>query len=139
LFVVLPHEKTYLEHLPDSQQYYKSFMHRDVVNFVVFTKYVFGHAYSLYFPIACANPLDCTRTEFLITTSVDGHLKLWKKQDQGIEFVKHYRAHLTPIAAVSASADGLLFATVSEDQTAKVYDVVNFGIYDQSYEAGENF
>ncbi|RXW25352.1 hypothetical protein EST38_g494 [Candolleomyces aberdarensis] len=100
---VLPHEKTYLEHLPDALQYYKSFMHRDVLNFVVFTK-----------------------TEFLITTSVDGHLKLWKKQDQGIEFVKHYRAHLTPIVAVSASADGLLFATVSEDQTAKVYDVVNF-------------
>lgn len=53
LFVVLPHEKTYLEHLPDSQQYYKSFMHRDVVNFVVFTKYVFQYAYSLYFPIVC--------------------------------------------------------------------------------------
>ncbi|KAF6755822.1 peptidyl-prolyl cis-trans isomerase [Ephemerocybe angulata] len=100
---VLPHEKLYLEHLPAAEQYYKSFMHRDVLNFVVFTK-----------------------TEFLITTSVDGHLKLWKKQDQGIEFVKHYRAHLTPIVAVSASADGQLFATVSEDQTAKVYDVVNF-------------
>ncbi|KAJ3503858.1 hypothetical protein NMY22_g18105 [Coprinellus aureogranulatus] len=67
-----------------------------------------------------------TKTEFLITTSVDGHLKLWKKQDQGIEFVKHYRAHLTPITAVSASVDGQLFATVSEDKTAKVFDVVNF-------------
>ncbi|TEB40067.1 peptidyl-prolyl cis-trans isomerase [Coprinellus micaceus] len=100
---VLPHEKLYLEHLPDAEQYYKSFMHRDVLNFVVFTK-----------------------TEFLITTSVDGHLKLWKKQDQGIEFVKHYRAHLTPVTAVSASADGQLFATVSEDRTAKVFDVVNF-------------
>jgi WD40 repeat protein len=67
------------------------------------------------------------RTDFLITTSVDGHLKLWKKQEQGIEFVKHYRAHLTTITAVSASADGQLFATVSEDMTAKVFDVVNFG------------
>lgn len=38
--LVLPHEKTYLEHLPDAQQYYKSFMHRDVLNFVVFTKCV---------------------------------------------------------------------------------------------------
>jgi peptidylprolyl isomerase domain and WD repeat-containing protein 1 len=57
---------------------------------------------------------------------VDGHLKLWKKQDTGIEFVKHYRAHLTPVTAVSASADGQLFATVSEDGTAKVFDVVNF-------------
>ncbi|KAG2009572.1 peptidyl-prolyl cis-trans isomerase [Coprinopsis cinerea AmutBmut pab1-1] len=100
---VLPHEKLYLEHLPNTEQYYKSFMHRDVLNFVVMTK-----------------------TEFLITTSVDGHLKLWKKQEEGIEFVKHYRAHLNPVVSVSASADGQLFATVSEDQTAKVFDVVNF-------------
>lgn len=45
----------------------------------------------------------------------------------GLEFVKHYRAHLTPITSVSASADGQLFATVSEDMTAKIFDVVNFG------------
>ncbi|TFK40808.1 hypothetical protein BDQ12DRAFT_734001 [Crucibulum laeve] len=100
---VLPHEKLYLEHLPDTDQYYKSFMHRDVINFVVVTK-----------------------TDFLITTSVDGHMKLWKKQEQGIEFVKHYRAHLSQVIGVSASADGQLFATISEDKTAKVFDVVNF-------------
>ena len=41
--------------------------------------------------------------------------------------MKHYRAHITPIIAVSASADGQLFATVGEDVTAKVFDVVNFG------------
>lgn len=67
------------------------------------------------------------RTDFVITTSVDGQLKLWKKQEQGVEFVKVYRAHLTAITAVSASADGQLFATVAEDMTAKVFDVVNFG------------
>ncbi|KAJ3570103.1 hypothetical protein NP233_g4631 [Leucocoprinus birnbaumii] len=100
---VLPHERLYLEHLPNTEQYYKSFMHRDVINFSVMTK-----------------------TDFLITTSVDGHLKLWKKQETGIEFVKHYRAHLTPITGVSASADGQLLATISEDKTAKVFDVVNF-------------
>ncbi|KAJ7134653.1 hypothetical protein C8R44DRAFT_870261 [Mycena epipterygia] len=100
---VLPHERLYLEHLPNTDQYYKSFMHRDVINFCVVTK-----------------------TDFLITTSIDGHLKLWKKQDSGIEFVKHYRAHLTPVIAVSGSADGQLFATVSEDGSAKVFDVVNF-------------
>ncbi|ESK87163.1 peptidyl-prolyl cis-trans isomerase [Moniliophthora roreri MCA 2997] len=100
---VLPHEKLYLDHLPNTDQYYKSFMHRDTINYCVVTK-----------------------TEFMITTSVDGHLKLWKKQETGIEFVKLYRAHLQPITGVSASADGQLFATVSEDGTAKVFDVVNF-------------
>ncbi|KAL0961213.1 hypothetical protein HGRIS_006180 [Hohenbuehelia grisea] len=78
-------------------------MHRDMINFCVVTK-----------------------SEFLITTSVDGHIKLWKKQDTGIEFVKHYRAHLSPVLAVSASADGQLFASVSDDGTAKVFDVINF-------------
>ncbi|KAJ7250844.1 peptidyl-prolyl cis-trans isomerase [Mycena haematopus] len=100
---VLPHEKLYLEHLPNADQYYKSFMHLDVINFCVVTK-----------------------TDFIITTSIDGHLKLWKKQESGIESVKRYRAHLSPVVAVSASADGQLFATVSADRTAKVFDVVNF-------------
>ncbi|KAF8903137.1 hypothetical protein CPB84DRAFT_1774958 [Gymnopilus junonius] len=100
---VLPHERLYLEHLPNTNQYFKSFMHRDVIDFCVMTK-----------------------TDFLITTSIDGVVKLWKKQESGIEFVKVYRAHLTPVTAVSASADGQLFATVSEDMTAKVFDVVNF-------------
>ncbi|EJF63476.1 hypothetical protein DICSQDRAFT_83176 [Dichomitus squalens LYAD-421 SS1] len=100
---VLPHEKLYLDHLPSADRYYKSFMHRDVINFNVLT-----------------------RTEFLITTSVDGQVKFWKKQEQGVEFVKLYRAHLAPIVAVSASVDGQLFASVAEDGTAKVFDVINF-------------
>jgi peptidylprolyl isomerase domain and WD repeat-containing protein 1 len=75
----------------------------------------------------CSSYTPIDRTDFLITTSIDGHLKLWKKQESGIEFVKHYRAHLTPVTGVSASADGQLFASVSEDGTAKVFDVVNFG------------
>ncbi|KAJ3934869.1 MAG: peptidyl-prolyl cis-trans isomerase [Lentinula lateritia] len=100
---VLAHEKLYLDHLPHTEQYYKSFMHRDTINFCLVTK-----------------------TDFLITTSVDGQLKLWKKQDTGIEFVKHYRAHLGPITGVSASTDGQMLATVSDDGNAKVFDVVNF-------------
>jgi peptidylprolyl isomerase domain and WD repeat-containing protein 1 len=41
--------------------------------------------------------------------------------------VKHYRAHLTPVIAVSASADGQLFASVADDGSVKVFDVGNFG------------
>jgi peptidylprolyl isomerase domain and WD repeat-containing protein 1 len=67
------------------------------------------------------------RTNFVITTSTDGHLKLWKKQDVGIEFVKHYRASLKAIVAVSVSEDGKYFATVSEGGEGRVFDVVNFG------------
>ncbi|WOO80878.1 Peptidyl-prolyl cis-trans isomerase cyp15 [Vanrija pseudolonga] len=100
---VLPHERLYLEHLPQADWYYKSFMHRDNVNYVV-----------------------VTRTNFIITTSVDGHLKLWKKQEQGIEFVKHYRTSLKAIVGVSASEDGALFASISANGEGRVFDVVNF-------------
>lgn len=35
------------------------------------------------------------RTDFIITASQDGHVKFWKKkEDEGIEFVKHFRSHL---------------------------------------------
>lgn len=67
------------------------------------------------------------RPGFLLTTSVDGHLKLWKKQEDGIEFVKHYRASLKAIVGVSGSEDGTLFATISEGGEGRVFDVVNFG------------
>ncbi|KEP54051.1 peptidyl-prolyl cis-trans isomerase, cyclophilin-type protein [Rhizoctonia solani 123E] len=100
---VLPHERLFLDHLPSADRYSKSFMHRDVLNYVIMTK-----------------------TGFLVTTSVDGHLKFWKKQDQGIEFVKHYRAHLSPIVAATASTDGTVVASVAEDGSVKVFDVINF-------------
>lgn len=123
---VLPHERLYLDHLPSADRYSKSFMHRDVINFVNVTR--------------CAMLPECLsrlthvklptrRTDFIITTSTDGHLKLWKKQEIGIEFVKHYRAHLAQVIGVSASADGQLYASVAEDRAAKVFDVVNFGVF----------
>lgn len=34
------------------------------------------------------------RTDFIITASHDGHVKFWKKIEEGIEFVKHFRSHL---------------------------------------------
>ncbi|KAJ1954509.1 Peptidyl-prolyl cis-trans isomerase cyp15, partial [Dispira parvispora] len=100
---VLAHEDLYLNALPCAEMYEQSYMHRDVVNFVVVSP-----------------------TNFIITTSVDGHLKFWKKSPEGIEFVKHFRSHLGTITGVSLSADGLLFATVSVDKTVKIYDVMNF-------------
>ncbi|KAJ1927228.1 Peptidyl-prolyl cis-trans isomerase cyp15 [Tieghemiomyces parasiticus] len=100
---VLPHERLYLATLPSADMYERSYMHRDILNYTT-----------------------VSNTGFIMTTSVDGHLKFWKKTEDGIEFVKHYRAHLEAVAGVSLSADGLLFATVSSDRTLKVYDVVNF-------------
>eukprot|EP00271_Cylindrocystis_brebissonii_P022293 TRINITY_DN852_c0_g1_i2.p1 TRINITY_DN852_c0_g1~~TRINITY_DN852_c0_g1_i2.p1 ORF type:complete len:547 (-),score=128.77 TRINITY_DN852_c0_g1_i2:474-2114(-) len=58
--------------------------------------------------------------------SVAGHLKFWKKKPVGVEFVKHFRAHIGAIQDMKVSADGSLCCTISEDKSAKVYDVVNF-------------
>ncbi|KAI9010691.1 hypothetical protein DFJ74DRAFT_685365 [Hyaloraphidium curvatum] len=96
-------EKLYLDHLPDAEMYERSLMHRDVVNFV-----------------------QVSKTDFIITTSIDGHVKFWKKTERGIEFVKHYRAHLGAVIALDVSFDGTLLATVGVDKFLKVFDVVNF-------------
>lgn len=102
---VLPHEKLYLQALPKSTKYSKSLMHRDVITFVTITPH----------------------TDFLITASVDGVVKFWKKQGVGIEFVKMFRAHAGEIRGVSVSADGRSYACVGVDRSVKIFDVVTFG------------
>ena len=44
----------------------------------------------------------------------------------GVEFVKHFRAHLGVINDISVNATGTLLATISSDKAVKVFDVVNF-------------
>lgn len=78
-------------------------MHRDNLSFVV-----------------------CTKTDFVITASCDGHVKFWKKNEDGIEFVKHFRAHLNPITSLTTNVMGTLLCTSSTDKTAKIFDVINF-------------
>lgn len=95
----------FLDALPSAARYQYSLMHRDVLTFVILTP----------------------GTNFILTSSCDGYVKFWKKQEQGIEFVKQYRAHLAPVVGLCCSVDGTLAASISSDGTAKVYDVINFG------------
>ncbi|KAJ6386186.1 hypothetical protein OIU77_029202 [Salix suchowensis] len=99
----LQFEQAYLDSLPSANMYEKSYMHRDVVTHVA-----------------------VSAADFFITGSVDGHLKFWKKKPIGIEFAKHYRSHLGPIEGLAVSLDGLLCCTISNDQSVKIYDVVNY-------------
>lgn len=67
-------------------------------------------------------------TDFLITSSIDGVVKFWKKDFGGIEFVKEFRAHTAEIRSVNVSADGRSFATAGADNTIKIFDVVTFDL-----------
>jgi len=100
---VLEYESVFLDNLPCGMNYERSFMHRDIVTHTVVTP-----------------------TDFVITASQDGHIKFWKKQEVGVEFVKHFRAHLGVINDISVNATGTLLATISSDKAVKVFDVVNF-------------
>lgn len=103
----LPFEKIYVNALPASPRYSKSLMHKDQLSFVTMTPY----------------------TDFLITSSVDGFVKFWKKMADGVEFVKEFRAHPNDtLRSVSVSADGRSFATVGADKTIKIFDVITFGM-----------
>ncbi|KAK0666241.1 hypothetical protein QBC41DRAFT_154772 [Cercophora samala] len=103
---VLPYEKLYISALPKSTRYSKSLMHKEQLSFLTMT------------------PL----TEFLITSSVDGVVKFWKKVADGIEFVKEFKAHQGEIRSVSTSADGRSFATAGADKTVKLFDVMTFDL-----------
>lgn len=66
-------------------------------------------------------------TDFLITTSVDGVVKFWKKTHEGIEFVKAFKAHQGEVTAVGVSADGRSFASAGADKKVVIFDIVTFG------------
>ena len=97
-------DNLHLSKLPDALYYEKSYMHRSTVSHII-----------------------VTRTDFIISGSVDGNVKFWKKADgAGIDFVKHFRAHLSPLIGLIASDDGLFCCSFSEDKSCKIFDVINF-------------
>ena len=114
--------KEFAEALPRASQYEVSYMHRDLVTNVAATR----------------------PSPFLLTASVDGHLKFWKKLARTtgqtasgtkptaaatgiIEFVQHFKAHAGTIPGLAVSADGALAASCSVvDKSIKVFDVQSF-------------
>lgn len=105
----LPYEALYVDALPKGTRYSKSLMHKDQVSSVT----------------VASSPSD-----FVITTSIDGVVKFWKKVGTGVEFAKEYRAHSGRIQSSTISADGSTFATAGddEDNTVKLFDVVTFDL-----------
>ncbi|KAK5076083.1 Peptidyl-prolyl cis-trans isomerase cyp15 [Lithohypha guttulata] len=105
----LPFEALYVEALPKGVRYSKSLMHKEQISSVT----------------VAPSPVD-----FVITASVDGVVKFWKKVSSGIDFAKEYAAHEGRIRGSAVSADGSLYATVGDedDLTVKIFDVVTFDL-----------
>ena len=73
------------------------------------------------------NVISAVDTDFIITTSLDGVLKFWKKNYLGIEFIKQYKAHSGRITGVSVSNTSTYLCTCSpKDESLKIYDIINF-------------
>lgn len=106
----LQHEALFLNNIPAADSYEVSLMHRDLVSHVVVIP----------------------NTDFIVTASIDGHIKFWKKMGggNGVEFVKHFRAHTSPIVAIDSNSAGTLLASIAgvagNGGSCKIFDVVNF-------------
>ncbi len=92
-----------LDNMPTSDLYEISFMHKETINNVV------------------ASP----KADFIITVSIDGHIKFWKKVFQVVEFAKNFKAHSGLITGVALSKNHDLFCSVGLDKTLKIFDVSN--------------
>ncbi len=117
LLQVLEHEAAYLKALPSAAMYERSYMHRDTITHVAVARavdfvitgwgcgtYVVLHTHHVHIlhSTLCAYHATQHHTSYSPqnTGSVDGHVKFWKKQVQGIEFAKHFRAHLGPVVGM---------------------------------------
>lgn len=105
----LPYESLYINALPKGTRYSRSLMHKDQLASVT----------------VAPSPAD-----FVITASIDGVVKFWKKVASGIEFAKEYKAHEGSLSTSSVSADGTLFASAGDevDKTVKLFDVITFDL-----------
>ena len=98
---------TALAKMPTGKRYEKSFMHRDLVSYVLVSQ----------------------KHGMIFTGSVDGFLKFWKKGQVGIEFIKTFKAHLGKITGMALTSNEERLVTVcQQEQLVKLYDVVNFDV-----------
>lgn len=79
-------------------------------------------------PIEKINPLNFffhfIFVYFLYKTYTCGDIKPQYQFQVGVEFVKHFRAHLSPISHLAVNCTGSLLATVSADKAVKVSNFI---------------
>lgn len=71
------------------------------------------------------NLLTSSKQNLIITSSVDGHIKFWKKVYALVEFVKNFKAHTGIVNAIAFNKNHDLLASIGIDKTLKIFDVLN--------------
>jgi peptidylprolyl isomerase domain and WD repeat-containing protein 1 len=67
-----------------------------------------------------------SKTDIVITVSIDGFIKFWRKLFHGMEFMKTFRAHPGKCSGTTLSWNGSYFVSTSmSDHSLKFFDVVN--------------
>ncbi|KAL0215224.1 hypothetical protein P9112_007408 [Eukaryota sp. TZLM1-RC] len=97
--------RSILMSLPDSQLYEYSYPHPA--------------------PLLC---LDITTKGFLLSADAKGHVVFWrKKDDDGLELIRSYHCHTTPVVDLHISFDEAYAVTISdEDMSICLFDVDTF-------------
>ncbi len=72
--------------------------------------------------------LSSSKTDTIITISIDGHVKFWKKVFSLINLLKNYKAHNGIIVGASLNFNHQLLVTIGIDKTAKIFDVLNYDL-----------
>ena len=96
-----------LSEIPSSPHYQVSYLHKSILSHIAIS----------------------SKHDFVLTASHDGTLKFWKRtasENQCLEFIKSYLAHVGPILSLVTSFSGDIAATVGIDGCLKFYDVVSF-------------
>lgn len=71
------------------------------------------------------NIIISNKADMIITFSIDGHIKFWKKVFHLVEFVKNFKAHAGFITCASLNKNHDTLCTVGVDKTLKLFDVLN--------------
>ena len=100
----LAFEQVYLDSMPSASMYEKSYMHRDDVTCVAVTP----------------------GTDFFITGQRGWPLEVLEEEVRGDRVCETLPVARGTVVGLSVSADGLYCATIGHDNSAKIYDVVNF-------------
>ena len=100
----LINKKIFLDRLPSSEMYYRSYMHKEQIQFVI----------------------TSPRYEFVISMSTDGVIKFWHVFESELEAIKTISTHSGPFQSYSITHDEEFFATGTKNGRIFIFRIQSF-------------